>query len=474
MGIKERFDLPSKAKSISKFRAKLNLGISIFKIYRQLRRLPKERRLFLLFLEKTMNEYEAIDLSNQTATQLMGLYKRFEEVLLEQWKPPLVNDFFAMIYFGTLEKLSIKYELGANIHNDLLCGSQDIISTEPVTRILSISSTIQEDEATKKFFTENDATYIWKNLSKHVKASDEINSYLKKFGERCVGELKLETESYNQCPENLIAIIKSYVEQGIVSRNNNQNLESELRKNGELKLEEKIKSPFKKLLFNYILNKTRDLVSNRENLRFERTRGFGMVRKIFSAIGDQFYAENIIDNNRDIFYLTKEEIFDYIQGTAVTKELKALIVLRKNEFDKYHLMEVPSERIPTYGPVYHANDFFAKGKEEEFEGDMKGIGACPGQVKAKVKVILDPKEVQTLNGEILVTSSTDPGWVTLFPTASAILVERGSLLSHSAIVSRELGIPCVVGVTGLLKRVKTGDVILLDGSTGEIKIIEDE
>ena len=83
---------------------------------------------------------------------------------------------------------------------------------------------------------------------------------------------------------------------------------------------------------------------------------------------------------------------------------------------------------------------------------------------------MSPEETTTLNGDILVTSSTDPGWVTLFPTASAILVERGSLLSHSAIVSRELGIPCIVSISGLLQTLKTGDKVEMDGSSGVIKV----
>ena len=96
----------------------------------------------------------------------------------------------------------------------------------------------------------------------------------------------------------------------------------------------------------------------------------------------------------------------------------------------------------------------------------------PGVVKARVQVIHDPSEVDSLNGDILVTSSTDPGWITLFPGASAIIVERGSLLSHSAIVSREMGKPCIVAVTGLLNTLKTGDMVEMDGSTGVIKRIQ--
>jgi phosphoenolpyruvate synthase/pyruvate phosphate dikinase len=111
---------------------------------------------------------------------------------------------------------------------------------------------------------------------------------------------------------------------------------------------------------------------------------------------------------------------------------------------------------------------------EDAEDGLSGIGCCPGIVQAKVRVVMDPNEIESLNGDILVTSSTDPGWVTLFPTASAIIVERGSLLSHSAIVSREMGIPCIGSVTGLLRTLKSGDEVLMDGSTGNIKIIEND
>jgi pyruvate,water dikinase len=77
-----------------------------------------------------------------------------------------------------------------------------------------------------------------------------------------------------------------------------------------------------------------------------------------------------------------------------------------------------------------------------------------------------------LNNTILVTASTDPGWVVLFPSASAIVVERGSLLSHSAIVSREMGIPCIVGVKDILSVLQTGDIIEIDGTNGTVTIIE--
>jgi len=71
-----------------------------------------------------------------------------------------------------------------------------------------------------------------------------------------------------------------------------------------------------------------------------------------------------------------------------------------------------------------------------------------------------------LNGEILVTKRTDPGWVPLFPSISGLLIERGSILSHSAVVAREMGIPTIVGLEDVCKQVKTGDVIAMDGAKG--------
>ncbi|MEP7347600.1 MAG: PEP-utilizing enzyme, partial [Gemmatimonadaceae bacterium] len=98
----------------------------------------------------------------------------------------------------------------------------------------------------------------------------------------------------------------------------------------------------------------------------------------------------------------------------------------------------------------------------------RGIGCYPGVVRGAVRVVRDPRGAILEPGEILVAERTDPGWVMLFPAASGLLVERGSLLSHSAIVARELGLPAVVSVAGLTAWLETGDVVEFDGKTGTI------
>lgn len=478
MGVKEQFDVPESYR-LSSGTAWWRIIKMVWQMYRRYKALPRSRGQFKRLLDSTISKYKKIDLQHKNANELMNLYLNFESKLLNQWKAPLLNDFFAMIGFGLLQKRCEGYTYGQypNIHNDLLCGSADIISTQPIHRSIAIASYVDKSAYLRHVFLNNEPEDIWRFLQQDKKEEsqqvlDDIRRYIDEFGERCVGELKLETISYTQDPSRFVAVIQSYVEAGITTDRTNSNLEEEIRLAAEQTMNKVLRrSPLKKWRLRKTVKKARELVSARENLRYERTRAFGIVRELFVYMGKRFYEEGHIEFVRDIFFLTKDEIFAYIEGRSVTKDLKALISVRKEEYELFRQMDAPSERIATYGPLYQGNDLYSKHKVEALAGDLKGIGCCPGRVQAKVRVVHHPSEVRSLDGDILVTGNTDPGWVTLFPSAGGIIVERGSLLSHSAIVSREMGIPCIVGVTGLLKTLQTGDLIEMDGSTGEIKIL---
>ncbi len=101
----------------------------------------------------------------------------------------------------------------------------------------------------------------------------------------------------------------------------------------------------------------------------------------------------------------------------------------------------------------------------------KGLACCKGVVTAKVRVIDDPRVEALSPGEILVARHTDPGWIAVFANAGGVIAERGSLLSHSAIVAREMGVPCVVSLKGVTQWLRTGDVVRLDGGAGTVERI---
>ena len=106
------------------------------------------------------------------------------------------------------------------------------------------------------------------------------------------------------------------------------------------------------------------------------------------------------------------------------------------------------------------------------DGDLKGIGCYPGIVEENIRLIFSPEDELCLDGQILCTVRTDPGWAPLFPTAGGILVERGSTLSHSAVVARELGIPAIVGIPGLTQSLRNGERVRMDGAAGTIERLD--
>ncbi len=103
---------------------------------------------------------------------------------------------------------------------------------------------------------------------------------------------------------------------------------------------------------------------------------------------------------------------------------------------------------------------------------IAGIGACPGAATGRARVIIDPSDGHRLEpGDVMVCPGTDPAWTPLFVSLSAVVVDVGAPLSHAAIVSRELGVPCVVSATHASRRIPDGATVSVDGGTGVVTIV---
>jgi pyruvate,water dikinase len=105
--------------------------------------------------------------------------------------------------------------------------------------------------------------------------------------------------------------------------------------------------------------------------------------------------------------------------------------------------------------------------------ELKGIAGCPGKARGTARVVLDPLDPRGLGpGEVLVAPITDPSWTPLFVPAEAVVVDVGAQMSHAVIVSRELGIPAVVSVTGATTTIPDGALLEVDGDRGVVTILE--
>lgn len=228
--------------------------------------------------------------------------------------------------------------------------------------------------------------------------------------------------------------------------------------------------PLRRIVFHRVLASARRRVRTREGLRFERTRVFGRARMIVQELGKRLAALGCLGAPQDVFYLEWDELLAYVEGRATTTDLAGLAAVRRREFQAYATGPVPADRFETRGIVYRGHDFADQAAAvTATQGDrLQGVGCCAGVRRGPVHVITDPRAAGVRPGEIIVAERTDPGWVMVFPAASGLLVERGSLLSHSAIVARELALPTIVAVPGLTKSLKDGDWVEMDGTSGTI------
>jgi pyruvate,water dikinase len=441
-------------------------------------KLQKKIREFHEHFDKVYNRCKNMDYDKMSSAEIISIYRYLEDEILWKWRAPITNDFEAMIFYGLLKNLTSDWNIDpeATLQNDLLTGQGGITSTEVTTQLVYIARSIKGNGKISKKFSEASPENALKFLNqdndfKEIKK--QFDKYLSKYGVRCINEMKLESVPIKDDPLFCIATIQNYLRLDIPDPQEQKEREEKIKKDAEKTLKEKLRN--KRLfyiipkisVYRWVLNNARNAVKNRENQRFARTEAYSLIRTLIRAIGSKWEANKIIDHQDDIFYLELDEIISYIEGVSTCINLKGLIELRKKEFEAYEDSN-PDDRIETEGIVYYNNSFNNESVVKT-DNTLKGLGCCPGIVDSKVQVVIKPDASLKLNNEIMVAKYTDPGWVVLFPSVSGLIIEKGSMLSHSAIVAREMGIPAVVGVKNATKILSTGDRVILDGAKGTIK-----
>lgn len=390
------------------------------------------------FLKINKHFYEVFD-CHLNENEILKLYDEVEKELLSCWDITLINDMYAFIYTGILKsRLKKKYKNYEEKANEYISGITNIESMKPIREIIKIA------------------------YEKDAMSSDEYNQrckkYIEKYGDRNLEELKLESLTFRTTPELLENKIQEY-------RSDLEKLEKIYNDMNSNNITKDIHEDF---ITSLIIKKCTAGIKNREISRLNRTRIFGIVRTIVIRLGEIYKKQGIISEKEDIFYLNFEEI----KILATNKKDMTDIINRRKE--DYKLFEC----LPAYTRIIFMNNEFDKHhatiKTNKFyttEENLRGIPCSNGKVKGEVLVITNVNEAKDVKNKILVTKMTDPGWVFLLATAKGIITEKGSLLSHTAIISRELKIPSIVGVNNLLNTIKNGDIVEMDGTTGIINII---
>jgi pyruvate,water dikinase len=419
------------------------------------------------------------DFSALRPDELMAYYRNLESRLLTHWDAPIVNDFATMIFHGLLRKLCTKWagDPDGTLSNDLISGDEGMISEEPARRVREMAALLAKDAELTRVLCEEPVPAIRARVRTHAQLHAALTAYLDKFGERCMEELKLESATLHDDPTPLLRAIGQYArnlaQQSAPARSSH---EATIRQKAEQRMQWALaRHPLRRAVFAWVLRAARRRVRARENLRFERTRVFGRARQLFVEMGRRLAALDVLSDPRDVFYLEIDEALAFFEARSTTVDLGGLAAVRKAEFEGYRSRPAPADRFETFGIVYRGNSFGQTQTQVAVSGEtLRGLGCCPGVVRGPVRVVTDPRNANVRPGEIVVAERTDPGWVMIFPSAAGLLVERGSLLSHSAIVARELGLPTVVSLAGLTGWLHDGDWVEMDGASGRVTRIAAE
>lgn len=219
-------------------------------------------------------------------------------------------------------------------------------------------------------------------------------------------------------------------------------------------------------LVRFAAGRTRALMALRESPKFFAVRMFGLFRAELLEVGQELAAAGELQRPDDLFYLSFAELTAF--GAGEPTDWTDLIARRRETYHREGLRRQIPRLLLSDGRAFFAG-LTAPGAAAD---SLVGSPVSPGSVEGRVRVVLDPRQAGLLPGEILVCRGTDPSWTPLFLTAAGLVMEVGGLMTHGAVVAREYGIPAVVGVDRATERLRTGQTIALNGSTGAITLLD--
>lgn len=436
--------------------------------------------------EQRADVYAKLVNSSVVMEQYRANFHQFMEIRLHSWYHASMADFFAMAYHGLLGKFCKRYfeDDAIGIQNKLIQAIPNLISSKPVIDMHEILVALKKDEVMYKAFQSMEAGAFYAVLldyeSHEVKA--KIQAYLDYWGFRCSGELMLRSENYVENPKSFIALLQQYDKmnsgnpQELIHQKHQEALET--KRSFRKRIWSKNAWNFPKsllhvVMLNVLVKKASKGISARERVRLKQASLYFQFKKTLNQISANWVESGMVEEKEDIYFLTTEEIGELLDGSSLLKQsIKSVIKARKADFERESSLDYPDEFSSNRGMDILPESLVLTSPNLEKDAKvLHGLCACGGTLEGTVKVLHSVMEADKLNpGDILVTRQTDPGWVVVFPMIQGLIVERGGMLSHGAIVSREFGIPAVVGVAGVTELLKDGDKITLFADQGKIVI----
>jgi rifampicin phosphotransferase len=429
-----------------------------------------------------------IALSHQfsEATTLAGWLALFEITLSRQpfiWLPTLLGAVVSgqAAFQPLLRIAAASLPGGEQLALEVTRGLPHNVTTEMDLALWAAAQAVRKDAAALDYLTRTEAVTLTRDYFSGKlppAAQVAVGGFLEQYGVRGVGEIDFGRTRWSEDPTHIFQVLKSYLQltaveaspAGVFERGAaraeaaGNELVAALRKTPQGWL----KAP----LAAWQISRVRALAGLRETPKFSVIRLMSLFRGALLACGQKLAADGRLARADDLFYLHLDELKSLAAGQG---DWRALVAERRQAYAR----ELRRRQLPRlllsdgrafYDGMRPADAAGGAGTADD--NTLLGSPVSAGVVEGVVHVIFDPRSAQLVPGEILVCPATDPAWTPLFLAAGGLVMEVGGMMTHGSVVAREYGIPAVVGVDAATTRLKTGQHIRMDGSTGQIVILE--
>ena len=297
---------------------------------------------------------------------------------------------------------------------------------------------------------------------------DAIDAYLKKYGMRCAGEIDITRSRWSEKSITLVPVILSNIknlEPGTSKQKFEQGLHEALKKEQELfdRLKQLPDGQQKAKETKRMIGLVRNFIGYREYPKYGMINRYFVYKQALLKEAERLVQANIIYEKEDIYYLTFEEFHEVVR----TKKPDYQVISKRKEDFKLFEKLTPPRIITSDGEIV-----IGKYKRENLPaGAIAGLPVSSGIIEGRARVILNMEDADLEDGDILVTSFTDPSWTPLFVSVKGLVTEVGGLMTHGAVIAREYGLPAVVGVENATRLIKDRQRIRVHGTEGYVEIL---
>jgi pyruvate,water dikinase len=302
-----------------------------------------------------------------------------------------------------------------------------------------------------------------------------IYNFLSKYGMRCAGEIDITRPRWSEKPTTLLPIILSNIKNfktGESKRRFEEGLRQALNKKEELleRLKQLQDGEEKAKETKRMIDLIRNFIGYREYPKYGIVSRYFVykqallkeVEKLLRPI-PLLREAGILHEKEDIYYLSFEELREVV----CTKKIDYQIISKRKEQYKLYEKLTPPRVITSDGEI-----FSGKYKRENLPAKaLAGLAVSSGVIEGRARVILNMKNADIEDGDILVTAFTDPSWTPLFVSIKGLVTEVGGLMTHGAVIAREYGLPAVVGVENATRLIKDGQRIRVHGTEGYVEVL---